>query len=311
MFNIAKSAATFLFILIAGFYAFMYFRAGSVEFPYHLLPDAVKLDRMVAAELMQCALRDPDLSGIVRLGAGFAGNELVTFLAQATTRSEIIAARDEACAEIYKAQKAKTSFTNNAGKDEAETNAATKDGAAVSSPNGPATVAPTVPRPATVAPTVPRPATVAPTVPRPATVAPTVPRPATVAPTVPRPTQIPDDRPQRNRETPLLTARFENMPDSHDGRAPFTFELRFSEEIRLSYKSLRDDAFVVNGGIVERARRMNRPSNIRWEITVRPEGIGPVTIMLDETADCAVDGAICTADGRTLSTKLVSNVTGP
>ena len=256
---------------------------------------------MIAAELMQCSLRNPDLPALARWGVGFAATETVTFLAQATTRSEIIAARDEVCAETDEAQKAATSFTNNAGKDKAATNAVTKGGTTVPSPN----------RPATVAPMVAERATATPTVARPATVASMVAQRATATPTIARPTQMLEDTPQRNRETVPLTAAFENMPDAHGGRTPFTFELRFSEHLPLSYRTLRDHVFVVNRGSVEGARRMNRPSNIRWEITVRPEGVGPVVITLDKTTDCAVDGAICTADGRTLSTKLVSTVAGP
>ena len=146
---------------------------------------------------------------------------------------------------------------------------------------------------------------------KPVAIAPPVARPATATPTIPRPTPIPDETPQGNRVTAPLIGGFENLPDVHDGQTTFTFELRFSEEIPLSYKTLRDHAFVANGGSVEQARRMNRPSNIHWEIHVRPEGDGPVTIMLDKTTDCAVDGAICTADGRALSTNLELTVAGP
>ena len=39
---------------------------------------------------------------------------------------------------------------------------------------------------------------------------------------------------------PPLTASLENAPGSHDGVNTFTFELRFSEEFSLSYKTLRD-----------------------------------------------------------------------
>ncbi len=50
-----------------------------------------------------------------------------------------------------------------------------------------------------------------------------------------------------NRAKPHLTASFKNTPESHDGQASFTFELRFSEEPDLSYKTLRDHAFTVAG----------------------------------------------------------------
>ena len=55
-----------------------------------------------------------------------------------------------------------------------------------------------------------------------------------------------------------LTASVSNVPDSHDGSAAFTFELRFSEAPvdDFSYKTLRDHAFTVTGGEVTVARRL-------------------------------------------------------
>ena len=56
--------------------------------------------------------------------------------------------------------------------------------------------------------------------------------------------------------TQPLTATIHDAPDSHDGQSKFTFELRFSEEFGLSYKTLRDHAFTVTGGEVVKARRL-------------------------------------------------------
>ena len=108
-----------------------------------------------------------------------------------------------------------------------------------------------------------------------------------------------------------LTASLENMPDTHDGQNVFTFELRFSEEVSLSYKMLRDHAFTVAGGTVEKAERITKGSNLRWLITVRPDGDGQVAITLPATTDCDAEGAICTGDGRMLSNDLVLTVSGP
>ena len=108
-----------------------------------------------------------------------------------------------------------------------------------------------------------------------------------------------------------LTASLENTPDTHDGQNGFTFELRFSEEFSLSYKTLRDHAFTVAGGTVEKANRITQDSNIRWRITVRPDGDGQVTVTLPETTDCDAEGAICTGDGRMLSKESVLTVNGP
>ena len=111
--------------------------------------------------------------------------------------------------------------------------------------------------------------------------------------------------------TQPLTATIHDAPDSHDGQSKFTFELRFSEEFGLSYKTLRDHAFTVTGGEVVKARRLEKGKNVRWEISVRPDGDGTVTIVLPATTDCASDGAICTEDGRMLSNSLEFTVSGP
>ena len=111
--------------------------------------------------------------------------------------------------------------------------------------------------------------------------------------------------------TQPLTATIHNAPDSHDGQSKFTFELRFSEDFGLSYKTLRDHAFTVTGGGVVKARRLEKGKNVRWEISVRPDGDGTVTIVLPATTDCASDGTICTEDGRMLSSRLVFTVSGP
>ena len=111
---------------------------------------------------------------------------------------------------------------------------------------------------------------------------------------------------------PPLTAEFVDMPSSHNGRNTFLFELRFSENVSgLSYLTLRDQAFTVEGGEVVKARRLFRPKNRRWEITVQPDGNGAVTITLPATTDCAATGAICTSDDRMLANESTLTVNGP
>ena len=110
---------------------------------------------------------------------------------------------------------------------------------------------------------------------------------------------------------PPLTALIENAAASHDGEGVFTFELRFSEEFGISYKTLRDHAFTVTGGTVKKAKRLEQGSNMGWRITVRPDGNGDVTVVLPETTDCDAQRAICTEDGRMLSHRLELSVSGP
>ena len=110
-----------------------------------------------------------------------------------------------------------------------------------------------------------------------------------------------------------LTASAHDFPAAHNGSTTFTFEVRFSETPRegFSYKTLRDNAFTVTGGEVVKARRLEAGKNVRWEISVTPDGDGPVIIVLPVTTDCDADGAVCTDDGRMLSSRLELTVPGP
>ena len=109
---------------------------------------------------------------------------------------------------------------------------------------------------------------------------------------------------------PPLTASFQGQPSSHDGQADFTFELHFSEELPVSYLTLRDHAFTVVGGTVIKAQRLTQGSNIGWRITVQPDGNGDVTVALPATTDCDATGAVCTGDGRMLSNRNEFTVSG-
>ena len=108
-----------------------------------------------------------------------------------------------------------------------------------------------------------------------------------------------------------LTASFGNVPDSHTGSGEFTFNLSFSENFPLSYRTLRDHAFTIDGGDVTRAQRKVPGSNRTWTITVEPAGNGAVSITLPETTDCDDTGAICTSGGRMLSHSASVSISGP
>ena len=104
-----------------------------------------------------------------------------------------------------------------------------------------------------------------------------------------------------------LTASFSGMPSSHSG-AEFTFRVAFSEDVHVSYRVLRDSAFVVTGGDVGKARRVDGRDDLR-EIHVEPTSANDtVTVTLPETTDCNATGAICTGDGRPLSHSLSATV---
>ena len=111
---------------------------------------------------------------------------------------------------------------------------------------------------------------------------------------------------------PPLTVSLVFPVASHHGASNvFAFDIRFSEEFPLSYETLKFHAFSVTGGEVLKAQRMDKPSNIPWRITVRPDSNGDVTVVLPVTTDCDAQGAICTGDGRKLSARLELTVSGP
>ena len=111
---------------------------------------------------------------------------------------------------------------------------------------------------------------------------------------------------------PPLTASFENMPEAHDGESAFRFRVAFSENIGISYRSLREDAFAVSGGRVTRGKRVDDRRDL-FEMTVEPEGDGEVTVTLPAGRECSVSGAICTKgeNRRQLTNAPTATVAGP
>ena len=111
---------------------------------------------------------------------------------------------------------------------------------------------------------------------------------------------------------PALTASFEGMPEAHDGESAFTFQVAFSEDIGISYRSLREDAFEVAGGRVTRGARVDDRRDL-FEMTVEPDGGGEVTVTLPAGRECSVSGAICTKgeNRRQLTNAPAATVAGP
>ena len=95
-----------------------------------------------------------------------------------------------------------------------------------------------------------------------------------------------------------LIARFRDVPAEHDGSTAFTLHIAFNEPIRTTQTAIQQ-ALTVTHGTVTSARQVDGRRNL-WEITVTPNSNGDVNISLPSTTSC-VAGAVCTADGRTLS----------
>ena len=108
-----------------------------------------------------------------------------------------------------------------------------------------------------------------------------------------------------------LTATTHDAPGSHDGSAAFSFELWFSEAPAVGFATVRDHAFTVTEGSVDKVRRLVPGNNARWEITVTPSSEADVTLELNATTKCSAEGAICNVDGVKLSGVLELVVPGP
>ena len=74
---------------------------------------------------------------------------------------------------------------------------------------------------------------------------------------------------------------------------------------------MEDHVLTVTNGEVTGASRKTQGSNLRWVITLQPDGNDDVTIALPATTDCAASGAVCTADGRMLTDGASITVPGP
>ena len=98
-----------------------------------------------------------------------------------------------------------------------------------------------------------------------------------------------------------ITVSFANLPEIHDGQTAFTFELRFSVEPNVSYRTVRDGLFDVTNGRVTQARRVTQGSNLAFVVTVQPSAASDISLTVRETTDCAAQYAVCTEDGRMLA----------
>ena len=116
---------------------------------------------------------------------------------------------------------------------------------------------------------------------------------------------------------PPLTAEListSNTPVNHDGSSAFTIRLDFSENLSISYKTVRDHALEVSNARVTNAARVNRHGDERdrrWSMTIEPANTSDIEIWIRATTDCSANGAICTPDGRKLSGGLTMTIEGP
>ena len=114
----------------------------------------------------------------------------------------------------------------------------------------------------------------------------------------------------RATEEDPLTATFTLAPEAHDGENGFKLRIAFSDDVEITPEDMRDHALLVSGGTVTGAARVKDRSDL-WELTVEPAGPGPVSILAPLDRACTGQGALCTADGRSLTAGPSLVVPGP
>ena len=101
-------------------------------------------------------------------------------------------------------------------------------------------------------------------------------------------------------------------PAEHKGSGTFEVRLTFNMEPDVSYKTVRDTMFIVTGGTITGARRVDPPADLEFDIVVKPAGDGAVSLSLASALPaCGETGAVCTAAGRKIQGTASVSIQGP
>ena len=111
--------------------------------------------------------------------------------------------------------------------------------------------------------------------------------------------------------------RFEDIADEHDGTNAIVFKVMFNKRPKSSYgyETMRDSTIKVQQGDqsfgASYVRRLNRPHNDEWEVTVTPVSKTDLTVSVGPAASCSATGAVCTESDEALSNTATKTVLGP
>ena len=127
-----------------------------------------------------------------------------------------------------------------------------------------------------------------------------------------------------------LTVRFDSQPERHDGKKRVKVRVAFSEPVEESPENVGEHGVDVEGGAVTSVSPVggNAPGGagtrsvggrnagredreVVWEFEIEPDSDGDVTVSIEAGRPCDEEGAICTADGRSLSEGISTTVEGP
>ena len=114
-----------------------------------------------------------------------------------------------------------------------------------------------------------------------------------------------------------FSVRFEGVPEEHDGTADVTFQVMFNKQpaAGYSYRTMRDETLVITQGgqslNAKRAKRLNKPNNDRWQITITPVSKSDIDVSIAAHSDCSATGAICATGNEALSSNVSATIPGP
>ena len=131
-----------------------------------------------------------------------------------------------------------------------------------------------------------------------------------------------------------LRAWFASQPAQHDGSTRIKVRVAFSDAIDESPQNIGEHGVSVDGGEVTSVRPVDgqatggsaerkgarsaggqdegpQDREVVWELEIEPDSDEDVTVSLAAWRPCDETGAICTADGRTLSAAISTTVRGP
>ena len=93
---------SYIVIGVIVFYGAMFFFVESLPLPYRVMPDAMKIERMIAAETMECMIADDADVGAGLFLLGVSKSDLVRLAVSLQTREQLLAERDSICPDVAK-----------------------------------------------------------------------------------------------------------------------------------------------------------------------------------------------------------------
>ena len=127
-----------------------------------------------------------------------------------------------------------------------------------------------------------------------------------------------------------LKGRFVSPPERHDGTKRIKVQVAFSEPVAESPRNVGAHGVEVEGGEVTSVSPVGGDApggagtrsvggrnsggedrEVVWEFEIEPHSDGDVTVSIEAGRPCDEPGAICTADGRSLSEGISTTVEGP